>query len=190
MTLGAPAQPDTALMKDRIIKWLRANKNIFDITNPEGSPIITPDTNPSTVTAKFTTIIFGVPEEEHWQNVAAPFLSISNSDNFITSDQFFGSVVNNALTSSYEKYQFDIVIVVQASDAETTERMIDYLIAQVRQTIKSNVTLQDTDASGNLIPGTDLCATTRTGNVSTLPSPVLNRRLFAFIFPVEVEVNA
>lgn len=179
-----PNPPDTALMKDRIINWLKADNTIFDDAKPEGDPI------PGQITTKVTDVIFGVPEEEHWQNKLAPFISVSNADQFLTSNQFFGSVVSDALSGSYKKYQFDIVLVVQASDAETTERLIDNLLLKVINRIESNVQLKDIDTKGNILQGTDICATSRIIKVDSLQAVGLSRRLFAYKMLLECEVNA
>lgn len=176
-------------MKDRIIKWMKADTDLYNPNAPEGNP------EGQSVTTKVTNIIFGVPEEEHWQKELAPYISVSNGDQFLVSSQFFGSVVNDALTSSYEKYQFDIVLVVQGADAETTERLIDSLHNKVLQRLRSNVQLKDTVTDttdpnfGTLIQGTELCSTTRIVKTDSLQAPVLNRRLFAYRVILEVEVD-
>ena len=57
--------PDTELMKDRIIKWLKAYDTIYQNNNPQG------DATQSHL--KLTDIIFGVPEEKHWDNTLPHF---------------------------------------------------------------------------------------------------------------------
>ena len=183
------SEPDTALMKERIINWIKTDITIYDETKPEGDPI------EGEISTKVTSVIFGVPEEENWEKELAPFISVSNADNFVTSDQFFGSVVNDELTSSYEKISFDIVLVVQAAEAETTERLIDSLHKKLKMRLKSNVQLKDvvTDTTdpnfGKLINGTEICATSRLGNTISLQAPMLSRRLFAYRIVMECEVQ-
>lgn len=182
-------EADTAQMKDNIIAWLKADTSIYDPAKPEGDPI------PGEISTKVTTIIYGVPEEEQWQSVLAPFISVSNSARFVVSDQYFGSVVNDELTSSYEKIQFDIVFVVQAAEAETTERLIDSLHKKIKSRLKSNVQLKQvvTDTNdpnfGKLISGTELVATSRLIQTDAFEAPMLNRRLFAYRILMEVELQ-
>lgn len=172
-------------MKERIINWLKADTSIYDESKPEGDP-----TNSNEITAKLTKIIFGVAEEEHWQNILPPFLSVSNADEFVVADDFFGSVVDDSLTSSYEKIQFDLVLVVQGPTAEITEKQIDYLQSKIVKRIKSNIQLKDVDKDGNLIASTALCATSRRIRTDSFQAPMLNRRLFAYKILIQCEIGA
>lgn len=184
-----PPQFDTGLAIDRIILTLKSDKKLFDITNPEGDPIIQQDTSPS-ISTKCNYIIYGVPEEEHWQSLTPPFISVSHADQMMTSDQFFGSVVNNALTSTYEKYQFDIIFVVQSAKAEDTERLVAFMRQEIMSSIKGNVQLNDYDENGSQIANTGICATSRITKIDIFPAAMFNRRLIGYRMLLEVETQA
>ena len=187
--MSAAVEIDTQLVKDRIIKWLKADTEIYDKNNPDSNLV------EGQVSAKALDIIFGVPEEEHWNSKPAPFISVSNADNFVSTDDFFGSVVNDILTSSYERLNFVVAFVVQASDAETTERLIDSLHQKIKARLKSNVQLKDvvTDTNdpdfGKLVAGTEICATSKCGVTNAIQNPTLNRRLFAYGIAFQIEVQ-
>lgn len=183
-----PPQFDTGLAIDRIINWLKADKNLFDITKPEGDPIVAQDTSPS-ITTKCNSIIYGVPEEEHWQSLPPPFISVSHSDQLMTSEQYFGSVINNVLTSAYDKYQFDIIFVVQSAKSEDTERLVAFMRNEIHKQLKSNVDLSDTDSNGSQIPNTGICATSRVIKIDIFPAAMFNRRLIGYRILFEIEVQ-
>lgn len=174
------AFPDTELMKERIIKWLKADSTIYSQSNPQG------DATKSHL--KLTSILFGVPEEKHWDNELAPFLSVANSSNFVPSGEFFGSVVNDIMTSEYLKIRFDLTLVVQAFDAEQSERNIDYLHTAIINRILSNVQLKDTNTDGTLDQATAICETSRYVGSQELIASTQVRRLFAYIISFEIEL--
>ena len=174
------AFPNTELMKDRIIKWLKADTTIYAKDNPQGDP--------TKAHLKLTNIIFGVPEEKHWDNELAPFLSVTNASNFVPSSEFFGSVVDDAMTSQYVKIRFDLTLVVQAFDAENTERNIDYLHTAVINRILANVQLKDTNSDGSLDQATAICETSRYAGSQELIASTQIRKLFAYIITFEIEV--
>lgn len=172
---------DSELAKERIIKWIKADTDLYQESNPEGD---IPEQH-----LKLLKVIFGVPEENHWESEVPPFMAVSNADQFVSQDSFFGSVVNDELTSSYEVYQFDITFVVQASNSEDTERQIDYLHKKIKERLKENVQLKDTDSAGILIPGTEICATSKCGQTVALNTEGLSRRLFAYRISFQIEVQ-
>jgi len=178
---------DSELAKDRIIKWIKADTELYQESNPQGDAIQNH--------LKLNKIIYGVAEDNHWESEVPPFLAVSNADLFVASDDFFGSVVSDELTSSYEKYRFDLTFVVQAFSAEITERQIDFLHKKIKERLKSNVLLKDvvTDTNdpnvGTLINGTEICATSKCGQTVALNLEGLTRRLFAYRITFEVEVQ-
>lgn len=169
---------DLTEAKERIIKWLKSDTNLFQQANPEG--------NQKTQELKLQEIIFGVPEEQRWDAGVTPFAAVYNSDNLIVDDAFFGSVVNDELTSSYEKIQQEIAFVCSAATAELTERQIDYIHYHILKRMKQNVQLKDSDA-GVLIDGTELCETSRHISTIAINAPTIKRRMFGYrmIFQIE-----
>ena len=169
---------DLTEAKERIIKWLKADTTLFQQANPEGDE--------KTQELKLQEIIFGVPEEERWDGSVTPFAAVYNSDNLVVDDAFFGSVVDDALTSSYEKIQLEIAFVCSAPTTELTERQIDYIHYNILKRMKQNVQLKDTDVDGNLT-GSALCETSRHLSTVALNTPAIKRRMFGYrmIFLIE-----
>lgn len=169
---------DLTEAKQRIIKWLKADTNLFQQANPEG--------NQKTQELKLQEIIFGVPEEAKWDAGVTPFAAVYNSDNLIIEDSFFGSVVNDELTSSYEKIQLEIAFICSAATAELTERQIDYIHYHILKRMKQNVQLKDTDEFGALT-GSALCETSRHVSTTALNTPAIKRRMFGYrmVFLIE-----
>lgn len=170
---------DLTEAKERIIKWLKADTNLFQQANPEG--------NQKTQELKLQEILFGVPEEEKWDGGVTPFAAVYNSDNLVVDDAFFGSVVDDELTSSYEKIQLEIAFVCSAATAELTERQIDYIHYHILKRMKQNVQIKNVDTDGTLIDGTELCETSKHMTTIALQAPNLRRRLFGYrmIFLIE-----
>ena len=170
---------DLTEAKERIIKWLKADTTLFQQANPEG--------NDKTQELKLQEIIFGVPEEERWDGGVTPFAAVYNSDNLIVEDSFFGSVVNDALTSSYEKIQLEIAFICSAVNAELTERQIDYIHYNILRRMKENVQLKDVDELGALIAATEMCETSRHMSTTALNTPSIKRRMFGYRMVFQIE---
>lgn len=159
-------------LKERIIKWLKADTTIYQQSNPEG--------NPEENKLKLTEIKFGVPEENDWADGVAPFAAVYNSDRLITDDSFMGSVVNDELTNSHAFAMIEVSFVVDGALAEFAERNIDFLHRAILMRMKSNVQWKDTASDGTLIADTEMCDTSKHVLTEAINAPMLNRRLFGY----------
>ena len=158
-------EPDTKLIKNRIVAII--NDKMFDKTGEDNG---------------FVTIQKGLPENNHFMDIAKPACFVANAPN-LEVDRPFGPVTDvGGIThegASRHDFTFQIQIFEQGTDAQEVDDLLDDLHRKLKETLKENYRLVDPETGENPLVLQSLFTTT-TNYSAQQDGKVVDGRIFLF----------
>ena len=158
-------EPDLTVIKDRIVEIIK--DKMFDESGEDGG---------------FVTIQRGLPDNQHFKDIAKPACFVANAPN-LEVDRPFGPVTDvNGITSegaSQHDFTFQIQIFAQAEDSEEVDKTLDQLHKTLKETLKENYALVDPETKSDPLVIQSLFTTTTNYAAEQDGKPV-DGRIFLF----------
>lgn len=158
-------EPDLKIIKNRILKIIRAT--MFDETGEN---------------AGFVTIQKGLPDNNHFKDIAKPACFVANAPN-LEIESPFGPVTDVAgITSdgaTRHDYTFQIQMFHQGADATEVDDLLDTLHKKLKETLKENYKLVDPVTKADPLVTQSLFTTT-TGISAEQDGKPVDGRIFLF----------